>query len=156
MALDLFGRLGLHAKLPKGVVTPTRRIEFLGYILDSTNMSGHLPKRKVLALLASACTVRSLLLHTTGVPILARSCSAVSRQPPSQSGPRDFTCSTWRVFCERSTPASRARRWSASSRRHPRPSSTWGSILPRAVQDSTDLRSRQALHPQSVRVTAVG
>ena len=71
MALDLFARLGLQAKLSKCVVTPTQRIEFLGYILDSINMSCHLPERKVQALMAAARSVRSLLLHKTGVPVLA-------------------------------------------------------------------------------------
>jgi hypothetical protein len=71
MALDLFARLGLQAKIPKCVVTPTQRIEFLGYILDSINMSCHLPERKVQALMVSARSVRSLLLHKIGVPVLA-------------------------------------------------------------------------------------
>ena len=71
LALDLFQRLGLQVKQEKCVTTPTRLIEFLGYMLDSRSMSGHLPARKVEALLASASSVRSLLLRKVGVPVLA-------------------------------------------------------------------------------------
>jgi hypothetical protein len=71
IALDLFQRLGLQAKVAKCVTTPTRIIEFLGYTLNSVEMSCSLPDRKVLTMMASARLVRSHLLTKTGVPVLA-------------------------------------------------------------------------------------
>ena len=71
IALDLFQRLGLQAKVAKCVTTPTRVIEFLGYMLNSVEMSCFLPDRKVLSLMASARLVRSHLLNKVGIPVLA-------------------------------------------------------------------------------------
>jgi hypothetical protein len=45
-AVDLFSRVGLKIKLEKSVIIPSQTIEFLGFVLDSVQMTVALTTRK--------------------------------------------------------------------------------------------------------------